>query len=132
MPSGTAGDASTAAHFQGKYERTQEGTECVAIFDGASFRVELLDAQAGLRHAPGAHREAAAQRAAELHPFPKAPSKAKRKQHQRQQPHAPAPAEEEKAAPTAAPAAPAPVAEEVDLAASPFNDIEASFFGMDE
>ena len=32
------------AAFAGKYEPSRDGLDCVALFDGASFRLELLGA----------------------------------------------------------------------------------------
>ena len=32
------------ASFSGKYEPSRDGLDCVAIFDGTSFRLELLGA----------------------------------------------------------------------------------------
>lgn len=29
--------------FSGRYERSRDGLDCVAIFDGATWRLELLD-----------------------------------------------------------------------------------------
>ena len=67
--------------FQGKYERNAEGLDCVAIFDGGAFRLEVLDSHASLRHAPGAERQVTAQRVAAAAAPPPPPNKA-RKQRQ--------------------------------------------------
>jgi len=110
VPSGVEG-ANEPVHFQGKFESAAEDTEFVATFDGTSFCLQRLNASATLRHAPGAAREAAAQRTAALNPAPMLYSKAKKK-------HKPPP----KAAEPAAEAEP-------EAPSGPLNDLEASFFG---
>jgi hypothetical protein len=45
------------AAFSGKYEPSRDGLDCVAIFDGSSFRLELLGAAVkSLRHLGGSGR----------------------------------------------------------------------------
>jgi nucleotide-binding universal stress UspA family protein len=106
--------------FQGKYERTSasEALDCVAVFDGTSFRLELLDAHAGLRHAPGAEREAKA--AAQRDAAAAAEAAAKAKKQPRKA-----------AARKAPPAEPQPeqVPLEGDVPGGALNEIEAAFFG---
>lgn len=36
--------------FTGKYEDNKDGLECVAIFDGSSFRIELVSGHATIRY----------------------------------------------------------------------------------
>ncbi|PSC69888.1 helicase and polymerase-containing TEBICHI [Micractinium conductrix] len=53
------------ASFSGKYEPSRDGLDCVAIFDGTSFRLELLGASIkNLRHMQGGARGGSAFQAA--------------------------------------------------------------------
>lgn len=141
VPSG-AEVATAPVHFHGKFESTAEGTEYVATFDGTSFRLERLDAAATLRHAPGAAREAAAQRVAALNAAATLPGKAKKRQKTAPKAAAPAeppaelpaelPVEEppEESPPAEEPPAEAPPAEaEPEVPSGPMNALEESFFG---